>query len=72
MKNKKEPPPPLIISNNKVIGIGNWDRKPAYENSMAESIGLMATCNSCDRIIFEDENYMEKYSENGGYCKDCD
>lgn len=43
-----------------------------YENAMTESVGMKATCNSCDRIIYEDENWKEQYKENGGYCKDCD
>lgn len=62
----------LIIQDNKIVGIEkNNKRKPLYENEMCESVGLMATCNSCDRIIFEDENWLDEYKENGGYCKDC-
>lgn len=57
---------------NVVVGMLHTNRKPAYENDMCKSVGMMATCNSCDRIIFEDETWMEKYSNNGGYCKECD
>jgi len=46
-------------------------RKPLFENAMAESVGMRATCNECDRIIWEDENWLENYIDNGGYCKDC-
>jgi hypothetical protein len=63
--------PLLVIEDNKVKGISFSDRKPAHENEMCKQVGLMATCNSCDRIIFEDENYMEQYVESGGYCKEC-
>jgi hypothetical protein len=47
------------------------ERQPMYENEMCRSVGLRATCNSCDRIIFEDENWKEDFSENGGYCPEC-
>jgi hypothetical protein len=46
-------------------------RKPMYENEMCREVGLMASCNCCDRIIFEDENYLQEYIESGGYCKEC-
>lgn len=48
-----------------------WDRQPMFENEMCESVGLMATCNSCDRIIFADENWMEGYQDSAGYCREC-
>lgn len=46
-------------------------RKPLYENEMCKLEGLRATCNNCDRIIFEDENYLNEYIESGGYCRQC-
>ncbi len=46
-------------------------RKFMYENAMCEAVGLIATCNNCDRIIYEDENYKEEYIESHGYCKEC-
>ena len=46
-------------------------RIPAYENEMCKVVGLRCSCNGCDRIIFEDENWMENYAENAGYCKEC-
>ena len=49
----------------------SWPRKPAYESLMAKSCGMMASCNSCDRIIWEDENCMDSYMENDGYCPEC-
>lgn len=64
-------PPFLILSDNKVIGISKTERNPMYENDMCKSVGLIATCNCCDRIIFEDENYLNEYIESGGYCKEC-
>ena len=64
-------PPLLIIQDNKIIGIDKRNRKPAFENDMCKLVGLRATCNSCDRIIFEDENYIKQYQKNGGYCKEC-
>jgi hypothetical protein len=63
--------PFLSVSNNTVNGPVSVNRIPAYENEICKSVGLIATCNSCDRIIFEDENFMEEYSNNGGYCSDC-
>ena len=42
-----------------------------YENEMAKAVGMMATCNCCDRIIYEDENWHKQYVETGGYCKQC-
>ena len=49
----------------------DWPRKPAYESDECKAVGLMATCNFCDRVIWADENWMEEYAENGGYCKEC-
>jgi hypothetical protein len=46
-------------------------RKPMYENAMAKAVGMMATCNSCDRIIYEDENWLQGYQDSIGYCKEC-
>jgi len=46
-------------------------RKILFENEMCKSVGLYATCNACDRIIFEDEGWLEEYKEYGGYCKEC-
>lgn len=71
MKNKTKFPPFLEVSNGILLGVSNTKRKPLFENAMCESVGLVATCNCCDRIIFEDENYLEQYKESGGYCKDC-
>jgi len=31
----------------------------------------MASCNGCDRIIFEDENDMPSYTASHGYCREC-
>lgn len=62
------------MDKNKVAMIYNPEtstRKPMYENEMCQSVGLIATCNCCDRIIFEDENYKEQYIESHGYCKEC-
>ena len=42
-----------------------------FENEMCRTVGLHASCNCCDRIIFEDEMSAEEYSEAGGYCPDC-
>lgn len=47
------------------------DRKPMYENPMTKAAGLMATCNACDRIIWQDENWREQYVQSGGYCREC-
>lgn len=47
------------------------DRKPMYENEMCRSVNMMATCNGCDRIIFEDENYLQEYKDSAGHCKEC-
>jgi len=46
-------------------------RKILFENKMCRISGLMATCNCCDRIIFEDENWLDDYQESGGYCREC-
>ena len=46
-------------------------RKILFENEMCRSVGTMATCNCCDRIIFEDEMTAEEYTANHGYCKEC-
>jgi hypothetical protein len=45
-------------------------RKILFENEMCRKAGLIATCNSCDRIIFEDENLNNEY-QNTGYCPEC-
>jgi hypothetical protein len=45
-------------------------RKLHFENEMCEAVGLMTQCNSCDRIIFEDEFDEETYYPMG-YCKEC-
>lgn len=42
-----------------------------YENAACKKVGLMATCNSCDRIIYTDEKWLKQYKTNGGYCSDC-
>lgn len=47
------------------------ERKPLYETPQAKAVGMRATCNSCDRIIFEDENWLQGYIDSGGYCKEC-
>ncbi len=49
----------------------NWKRQPAYENNMAKSVGMIITCNCCDRVIWADENWVEQYQDNNGYCKEC-
>ena len=46
-------------------------RKVQYENAMCKAVGLICTCNACDRIIYEDENYLQQYIESGGYCREC-
>lgn len=51
--------------------VDDTDRKPMYENDFAKSVGMMATCNNCDRIIYEDEEWKDKYIETGGYCREC-
>ena len=71
MKAKNTIPPFLLISENTIVGIAKERRKPMFESFMCESVGLIATCNSCDRIIFEDENYKKEYIASGGYCKQC-
>lgn len=53
------------------LDLSTWDRKPMFENSQCEQVGLFATCNCCDRVIYEDENYRDQYIESGGYCKEC-
>lgn len=67
----KNKPPLLVVKNNTIVGISKTKRKPMYENVMCEVAGLIATCNSCDRIIFEDEKWKKGYVKNGGYCKEC-
>jgi hypothetical protein len=54
-----------------MIDTSKWERQPAYENVMARSVGMMMSCNSCDRIIWEDENWIEGYQNSAGYCKEC-
>ena len=63
--------PLLIVVDNVVVGLSQTSREPMYENDMCKSVGMMATCNCCDRIIFVDENYKDQYIQNGGYCKEC-
>lgn len=63
--------PFLEIKDNTVIGLHKTDRKVMYENQMCKEVGLIAQCNYCDRIIFEDEHYKKQYTTNGGYCKEC-
>lgn len=46
-------------------------RQPMYENEMCKAVGMIASCNECDRIIFDDENHKEKYTASGGYCSHC-
>ena len=67
------PAPFLIVdtSSNSVVGISTSERKPMYENEMTKAVGLIATCNGCDRIIFEDENWKEQYIDSHGYCREC-
>lgn len=73
MCNKQQTPPPFLqVENNQVVGIAPaTDRKPMYENDMCRAVGLMATCNGCDRIIYEDENYLQQYIASHGYCREC-
>jgi hypothetical protein len=48
------------------------NRKPMHQNEIARLVGMFATCNACDRIIYEDENDLKAYKEDGrGYCKHC-
>ena len=48
------------------------ERQIMYENEMCKLTGLFASCNSCDRVIWEEENDREAYIEDGrGYCKEC-
>lgn len=42
------------------------NRRPVYENWMCKSVGLRASCNACDAIIWEGEKFYE-----GGYCETC-
>jgi hypothetical protein len=63
--------PFLLIQDNKVTGTTTTDRKPMYENDMCRASGLIAACNCCDRIIFEDENDLNSYQDSGGYCSWC-
>lgn len=58
-----------ILLNCNVVPV---ERTPMFENDMCKSVGLMATCNACERIIYEDEQWKDQYSTNGGYCSDCD
>lgn len=65
-------PPFLMVADNHVLGIAPAnERKPMYENEMTKAVGLIATCNGCERIIFEDENYKEQYIASHGYCREC-
>lgn len=42
------------------------ERRPLYENIYCKAVGLRASCNACDRIIWEGEKFFE-----GGYCEEC-
>lgn len=46
-------------------------RKILFENEMTEIVGMYASCNNCERIIFEDEMTAEQYTEAHGYCPEC-
>lgn len=46
-------------------------RKILFENEMTRSVGMFASCNNCERIIFEDEMTAEQYTEGHGYCPEC-
>lgn len=46
-------------------------RKYLYENVYMMALGIRASCNGCDRLIFEDENDREAFTRSGGYCKEC-
>lgn len=47
-------------------------RKVMFENNRCRAVGLIMTCNNCDRIIFEDENWsVDDYRDNAGYCREC-
>lgn len=63
--------PFIAVENNTVIGLVKTKRQPMYENEMCKAVGLIATCNACERIIFEDENWQQGYTENHGYCRGC-
>jgi hypothetical protein len=69
--NKIIPPFLLISEDNKVVGISTSERKPMFENEMCEEIGMVATCNGCDRVIFKDEKWKTGYIKNHGYCRQC-
>lgn len=45
--------------------------RPDYENDDCRRVGLMASCNACDRVIFEHENDMPAFTASGGYCAEC-
>ena len=47
------------------------NRKILFENEMTKSVGVYATCNACDRIIFEDEMRADQYIEARGHCPQC-
>jgi len=63
--------PYILINNNNVVGLSSTNRRPMYENKMCKSVGLIASCNNCDRIIFEDEKWLQGYKKSGGYCREC-
>lgn len=46
-------------------------REILFENSTTQQIGVYATCNVCDRIIYADEMKPEEYTKNHGMCFDC-
>lgn len=46
-------------------------RKILFENEVAEMMGMYASCNACDRIIFEDEMKAHEYTDCRGYCPQC-
>ena len=35
------------------------------------ALKIPASCNGCDRIIYEDEMNFDQYNDNGGYCPEC-
>ncbi len=55
----------METTNNKT------SREPLYENEICRDRKIPCSCNSCDRIIYEDEMKPEEYTNNGGYCPEC-
>jgi len=69
---KQNPLPFLLLDGNQLVGIAPiTKRKPMYENALTKKYGMVASCNACDRIIFEDEKWKRQYTKSGGYCKEC-